>query len=580
MERKIFFLALILCLMINHCILSFIVFVKFMEQSPPDLHSVKMITTANQAMTIPPSHTNILTEGLSYIINLIKNMYDEGLDPVSLLEEKLSAARRARALQQQQQQKQQFSQNQQLQQPVIQLNPIKLQQQQQMMQQTPIQQIRPSTESSATHSVITSPQLIQRVSSPMIYEDQETPKRSFSLKQNRTSPYSLTKPKVVSPTVAKISPKASSPSLFKPDNGIEAAPAVETEVKEEIPFEEAEVFSEVKAVDGTFVPVNRFSGLFSSVAGGHMCNVCGFQAVSEDDICLHIASSHKDWPHLLLDNTSQQARGNVHNNPDWLPRFKNNFFFEIVSKLSQQTREAWVNNEKISDNEKFVTVRKEILQALVNKIVCVYGTVSTPNHKVLSEVVSGILAPGYPFMFSAREGGARAMGHGDKAVGYAKGGLKGVADLPKQLWGQIFKKQIALKKEANPSREEDDTEENVPARRRGKKGPYKYGIDNYLFYQVCSEEERSVYLASEDVSDVDLREQLYSESRGAIAESIRSSGNLLTRVVRGFFESTIHLHRQFLYFTSEGTELLPRIEANWSQQVLHMESYLKKVSNQ
>ena len=172
------------------------------------------------------------------------------------------------------------------------------------------------------------------------------------------------------------------------------------------------------------------------------------------------------------------------------------------------------------------------------------------------------------------------MGHGDKAVGYAKGGLKGVADLPKQLWGQIFKKQIALKKEANPSREEDDTEENVPARRRGKKGPYKYGIDNYLFYQVCSEEERSVYLASEDVSDVDLREQLYSESRGAIAEAIRSSGSLLTRVVRGFFQSTIHLHRQFLHFTSEGTELLPRIEANWSQQVLHMESYLKKVSNQ
>ena len=260
-------------------------------------------------------------------------------------------------------------------------------------------------------------------------------------------------------------------------------------------------------------------------------------------------------------------------------KMKENFFIEVISKTSYQTRQAWINNEKLTDARKVKQIRGEIINSLVDKILEIFGCVSTPNNKTLSEIVSSILSPGYPWMFSSANDSAQ--GEKKLGYGYGKGGLLGIKELPKQLWDRIYQRQVKMRKvQASASSAVDGVEVVVETsnQRKGKK-PLIYGVDNYKWYKTGSEAQKARLQESTDVTNTEEREKIYADVRDAIAEEIRSSGKVITRIVRGFFSSPLHLHNQFIYFTSEETDLLANIQDNWSKQVGYMELYLKHVSN-
>ena len=90
--------------------------------------------------------------------------------------------------------------------------------------------------------------------------------------------------------------------------------------------------------------------------------------------------------------------GSVYLNPDWRSELEANFNLLIIEKCSLQTRDAWNNNKHLEDPSKFVEIRKEILNRLIDHTVSVYGITSTPSTEVLKEIWLKILNPGYPFM--------------------------------------------------------------------------------------------------------------------------------------------------------------------------------------
>ena len=104
------------------------------------------------------------------------------------------------------------------------------------------------------------------------------------------------------------------------------------------------------------------------------------------------------------------------------------------------------------------------------------------------------------------------------------------------------------------------------------------GVDNDKYYATATDAERGEYEATEGVDDEESREQIYSSYRNAIAEKIRTSGKVLNRVVRGFFNSPSHLHQQFLFFSPGSDDLKERIAANWENQVVFMQKYIENKS--
>ena len=104
------------------------------------------------------------------------------------------------------------------------------------------------------------------------------------------------------------------------------------------------------------------------------------------------------------------------------------------------------------------------------------------------------------------------------------------------------------------------------------------GVDNDKYYAIATDAERGEYEATEGVDDEESREQIYSSYRNAIAEKIRTSGKVLNRVVRGFFNSPSHLHQQFLFFSPGSDDLKERIAANWENQVVFMQKYIENKS--
>ena len=104
------------------------------------------------------------------------------------------------------------------------------------------------------------------------------------------------------------------------------------------------------------------------------------------------------------------------------------------------------------------------------------------------------------------------------------------------------------------------------------------GVDNDKYYATATNAELGEYEASEGVDNEESREQVYSSNRNAIAEKIRSSGKVLNRVIRGFFNSPTHLHQQFLFFSPGSDDLKERIARNWETQIGFIQKYIEKKS--
>ena len=100
------------------------------------------------------------------------------------------------------------------------------------------------------------------------------------------------------------------------------------------------------------------------------------------------------------------------------------------------------------------------------------------------------------------------------------------------------------------------------------------------YYAAASEIERGEYEATGEIDDEESRERVYNENRNAIAEMIRTSGKVINRVIRGFFNSPVHLHQQFLFLSPGSDDLKERIESNWVKQIDFMEKYIEKKCKQ
>lgn len=224
--------------------------------------------------------------------------------------------------------------------------------------------------------------------------------------------------------------------------------------------------------------IHLLSKLYEMVDDNARCLLCPFLSPDPNITMTHILD-HPNWsqflPSVMSDvNVHVRKLGNVNNYPEWKEDLKKNFVDEIINKCSQDTRVAWAQNEKLTDQEKFLEVRNEIINKLVNFIADVYGTVSSPSYKTLDSVVKEILAPGYPYMFRNDEDSASS--NPNLGFGYGRGGLKGLENLHKNLWDKIYLKQSKLKKEAMiPSTDEEAGDDQGNRTGRKTRRPHKYG---------------------------------------------------------------------------------------------------------
>ena len=218
--------------------------------------------------------------------------------------------------------------------------------------------------------------------------------------------------------------------------------------------------------------IHMLSKLYEMVGDNARCLLCGYLSPDPNVVMSHILD-HPNWTQFLPP-VNVRKLGNVNNYPEWKEDLKRNFVDEIINKCSQDTRVAWAQNEKITDQAKFLEVRTEIINKLVNYIVEVYGTVSTPNYKTLESLVKDILASEYPYMFRTDEDSAHS--NPSLGFGYGRGGLKGLENLHKNLWDKIYLKQSKLKKDLMvPSNDDEEGDEQVNRTGRKSRKPHKYG---------------------------------------------------------------------------------------------------------
>ena len=74
------------------------------------------------------------------------------------------------------------------------------------------------------------------------------------------------------------------------------------------------------------------------------------------------------------------------------------------------------------------------------------------------------------------------------------------------------------------------------------------------------------------------REKIYASVRPALMKNIRESSKIMNKVIRGFFDSPIHVHKMFEYLTGV-SNLKEIITENLEGEVKKMEKVLIKKDN-
>lgn len=263
----------------------------------------------------------------------------------------------------------------------------------------------------------------------------------------------------------------------------------------------SEVNVDVDNVVGVFINLDddsleKASMVVEAIENNYRCMICGFLSSKIEMVYNHLEPAHGDeWKQkdysairsrLSKPGVVQESQiGNVHTDPNWSKNLKKSFLDEVVPNWSKKTRDAWVNNEEIMDKSKFRQVRAEIKDSLVDHIVRFFGTTKTPSLKVLTEIVKDVLSASYPFMFSQVEGSASTIP--TLNFGRGLGGVKGVLNLPSQLWDSIYNKQIKLRTVENSKCSEDSTAVDLvePARPRKGKKPHRQG--KIIQLDICNE---------------------------------------------------------------------------------------------
>ena len=188
---------------------------------------------------------------------------------------------------------------------------------------------------------------------------------------------------------------------------------------------------------------------YNEEENNYVCQICGSFTPDSDLIMSHILQDHGDtWrtfnPALMSvseasdENTAETtaettaeitASGSaptstptIHLDPNWRTNLIKTFNEDAPMKWSETSRNAWKNNEKITDPKIFKKVRQEIVESLIQHCLGVFGDIKRPSESVLQKLVEDLLAKKYPFMFSMEPGNAmddRSLNHGRGLGGWS-----------------------------------------------------------------------------------------------------------------------------------------------------------------
>ena len=112
----------------------------------------------------------------------------------------------------------------------------------------------------------------------------------------------------------------------------------------------------------------------------------------------------------------------IHLDPNWRANLIKTFIEDAPLKWSEPSRNAWNNNEKITDPKMFKRVRQEIVEALIQHCLGVFGDIKRPSESVLQKLIEDLLGKRYSWMFSMEPGNAmddRSLNHGRGLGGWS-----------------------------------------------------------------------------------------------------------------------------------------------------------------
>ena len=120
--------------------------------------------------------------------------------------------------------------------------------------------------------------------------------------------------------------------------------------------------------------------------------------------------------------SAQISAPTIHLDANWRSNLIKTFIEDAPLKWSETSRNAWNENEKITDPKKFKKVRQEIIESLIQHCLGVFGDIKRPSEPVLQKLVEDILSKRYPWMFSMEPGNAmddRSLNHGRGLGGWS-----------------------------------------------------------------------------------------------------------------------------------------------------------------
>ena len=186
------------------------------------------------------------------------------------------------------------------------------------------------------------------------------------------------------------------------------------------------------------------------------CDICHQHSKDFEEILLHLQTHGEETPPVHNDDniqieqnnadeaSSSNVGGNIHLNTRFMESLKESFVQNVIPTLSEKSREAFTQNQNLSDNpKKFKAIRKEITDSLVDHCINKFGF-EKPSLAQMRDLVNNMLAPNYEFMFSQKPGSASTI----QALNFGRGfgGARGVDQLASQLWMSFYKKQQSLKR--------------------------------------------------------------------------------------------------------------------------------------
>ena len=155
-----------------------------------------------------------------------------------------------------------------------------------------------------------------------------------------------------------------------------------------------------------------------------------------------------------------------HMNPNWLKDLKHNLKSEIIDKCAEKVRDAVSANALIEDVKERREIRNMIINAVVDRIILVFGGVSRPLIREVRQLVVELQFI-YPAMFKE-----------DSSTGYGFGGRKGGDALAHHLLDRIRAKDgISSKAVSESVVGADDSALQI----KPKKGKRKLVYGKYRF---------------------------------------------------------------------------------------------------